>query len=459
MSARILIVEDEPAIRLALSGLLRKQGYEVEQAPSGGDALQKIREGSFDLVLTDLALGDGVSGMDVLRASKGAHPEMPVVMITAHGSEKVAVEAMKAGAEDYVPKPFDNDEMRLVVTRALERTRLAREHALLLERVKREYGFESLIGAGPKMRAIFSQIQKVAETDLSVLVRGESGTGKELVAQAIHQRSPRAQRPFVAVNCAAISRELVESELFGHEKGAFTGANARRIGRFEAAEGGTIFLDEIGDMPLETQGKVLRVLEERSLERVGGNKSIQVDVRVVAATHRDLEADVLRGAYRQDLYYRLKVVELLVPPLRERLEDLPALVDRFLERIAARLGREKRVVSAEAMARLATHAWPGNVRELRHAIEQAAVLASGSEIDVDDLPIASRAGASSGSPSARPSGSFSEAKRNAVDAFERAFLSDALKRHGGNISQTAEAIGMVRQSLQQKLKELGLRGS
>ena len=460
MSARILIVEDEPAIRLALSGLLRKQGYEVEQAASGGDALRKIRDGSFDLVLTDLALGDGVSGMDVLRESKAAHPEMPVVMITAHGSEKVAVEAMKAGAEDYVPKPFDNDEMRLVVTRALERTRLAREHTLLLERVKREYGFGSLIGAGPKMRAIFSQIQKVAETDLSVLVRGESGTGKELVAQAIHQRSPRAQRPFVAVNCAAISRELVESELFGHEKGAFTGANARRIGRFEAAEGGTIFLDEIGDMPLETQGKVLRVLEERSLERVGGNKSIQVDVRVVAATHRDLEADVLRGAYRQDLYYRLKVVELLVPPLRERLEDLPALVDRFLERIAARLGRDKRAVSAEAMARLATHAWPGNVRELRHAIEQAAVLASGSEIDVDDLPIASRAGASSsGSASARPSGSFSEAKRNAVDAFERAFLIDALKRHGGNISQTAEAIGMVRQSLQQKLKELGLRGS
>ena len=454
MSARILVAEDEPAIQLALSGLLRRQGYEVEQAHTGDEALQKIKEGTFDLVLTDLALGAGANGMDVLRASKEAHPETPVVMITAHGSEKVAVTAMKSGAEDYVPKPFDNDEMRLVVTRALDRTRLAREHRLLLDRVKREYGFESLIGAGPAMRRIFEQIQKVAETDLSVLVRGESGSGKELVAQALHQRSPRAERPFVAVNCAAISRDLVESELFGHEKGAFTGANARRIGRFEAADGGTIFLDEIGDMPKETQAKVLRVLEERSFERVGGNKSIRVDVRVVAATHRDLEAEVARGAYRQDLYYRLKVVELVVPPLRDRLEDLPALVDRFLDRLAARLGREKRHLSADAMARLATHAWPGNVRELRHAIEQAAVLASGSEIEEDDLPLMGTASAAK-----RASGSFSAEKRKAVEAFERTFLSDALKQHGGNISQTAEAIGMVRQSLQQKLKELGMRES
>jgi two-component system response regulator AtoC len=458
MSARILVAEDERAIQLALSGLLRRQGYEVEQAFSGAEALAKIEEGTFDLVLTDLALGEGPGGMDVLRASKAAQPETPVVMITAHGSEKVAVTAMKEGAEDYVPKPFDNDEMRLVITRALDRTRLAREHRMLLERVTRDYGFESLIGSGSAMRAIFGQIQKVAETDLTVLVRGESGSGKELVAQAIHQRSPRRDRPFVAVNCAAISRELVESELFGHEKGAFTGASARRIGRFEAAEGGTIFLDEIGDMPLETQGKVLRVLEERSFERVGGNRTLRADVRVVAATHRDLEAEVARGRYREDLYYRLKVVELLVPPLRERLEDLPALVDKFLHALAARLGREKRRVSAEAMARLLSHAWPGNVRELRHAIEQAAVLASGSAIEAADLrvggaPLAEAKGASV--PAA--GGSFSDAKRRAVEDFERTFITSALERHGGNISQTAEAIGMVRQSLQQKIRELGLR--
>jgi len=306
------------------------------------------------------------------------------------------------------------------------------------------------------MRTIFSQIQKVAETDLSVLVRGESGSGKELVAQAIHQRSPRAERPFVAVNCAAISRELVESELFGHEKGAFTGASARRIGRFEAASGGTIFLDEIGDMPLETQAKVLRVLESRSFERVGGNRPIVADVRVVAATHRDLEAEVARGRYREDLYYRLKVVELVVPPLRERLEDLPSLVNRFLEQLASRLKRDERRISARALARLAEHTWPGNVRELRHAIEQAAVFAPGDAIEEADLrlgaPLDPRGASDAGSTT-----SFSEAKRRAVDDFERRFLTNALARHGGNISQTADAIGMARQSLQQKLKELGLR--
>ncbi len=456
MSARILVAEDEPGIQLALGGLLRRQGYAVEQAASGVEAIGMLEQGVFDLVLTDLALGEGPSGMDVLRASKALRAETPVVMITAHGSEKVAVQAMKAGAEDYVPKPFDNDEMRLVVARALERTRLAREHRLLLERVTKDYGFESLIGSGPTMRAVFEQIRRVAETDLTVLVRGESGSGKELVAQAVHQRSPRAERPFVAVNCAAISRELVESELFGHEKGAFTGANARRIGRFEAASGGTIFLDEIGDMPLETQAKVLRVLEERSFERVGGSRTLAADVRVVAATHRDLEGEVARGGYRQDLYYRLKVVELVVPPLRERLEDVPALVDRFLERLASRLGREKRRVSAKAMARLAAHAWPGNVRELRHVVEQAAVLAGGDAIEEADLRLAP-ARAPATPRSATPAATFSEAKRRMVDEFERAYLSEALARHDGNVTQTAEAIGMVRQSLQQKLRELGLR--
>jgi DNA-binding NtrC family response regulator len=363
---------------------------------------------------------------------------------------------MKAGAEDYVPKPFDNDEMRLVVTRALDRTRLAREHRLLLERVRRDFGFETLIGAGSAMQRVFEQMKKVAETDLTVLVRGESGTGKELVAQAIHDASPRAKRPFVAVNCAAISRELVESELFGHEKGAFTGASARRIGRFESADQGTIFLDEIGDMPLETQAKVLRVLQERSFERVGGTKAIEVDVRVVAATHRNLEAEIARGAYRGDLYYRLRVVEIVVPPLRDRVEDIPSLVDRFLEQLGARLGREKMRVSAAAMTRLARHAWPGNVRELRNVVEQAAVLASGASIEEDDLRLGAAPG---GAPVASSAAGlpFAEAKRRAVEEFERAFIAAALRRHDGNISQTAESIGMVRQSLQQKMRDLGMR--
>ena len=453
---RILVVEDERAIQLALSGLLGREGYDVEQAHSGEEALARLADDPpLDLVLTDLALGGSVSGMDVLRASRAARPETPVVMITAHGSERVAVLAMKEGAEDYVPKPFDNDEMRLIVARALERTRLEREHRLLLERVHREHGFGALIGSGPAIRRVFDLMNKVAGTDLTVLVRGESGTGKELVAQAVHDASPRARRPFVAVNCAAISRELVESELFGHEKGAFTGANARRVGRFEAAEGGTIFLDEVGDMPLETQAKVLRVLQERTFERVGGSKTLEADVRVIAATHRDLEGEVARGRWRGDLYYRLRVVEIVVPPLRERLEDLPALVDRFLDHLATRLGREKRRIDAAAMAAVARHSWPGNVRELRNVVEQAAVLAAGPAIEEADLRLEVPRSAPSVPPRA---GSFADAKRALVDDFERTFLADALRQHGGNVSRTAEAIGMVRQSLQQKIRELGLRG-
>jgi DNA-binding NtrC family response regulator len=456
MKPRVLVVEDEAAIRLALGGLLRREGYEVEQADSGEAALARLRGDAFDLVLTDLALGAGASGLDVLRAVKQDRPETPVVLITAHGSEKIAVEAMKAGAEDYVPKPFDNDEIRLTLRRALERTRLERENRELRERMDREWRFENLIGSGPAMRRVFDTIRKVAETDLTVLVRGESGTGKELVAQALHQRSPRRPRPFVAVNCAAISRELVESELFGHEKGAFTGADARRAGRFEAAHGGTIFLDEIGDMPPATQAKVLRVLQERTFERVGGQQPVEVDVRVVAATHRDLEEEVRRGRFREDLYYRLKVVELELPPLRERPEDVPALVEQFLTALAARLERAKMPIAPAALARLARHAWPGNVRELRNVVEQAAVLAGGPVIEEEDLRLPEPGGA--GAPAeAAEGGRFADAKRQAVESFERSFLLAALRANGGNVSRTAAAIGMVRQSLQQKIRELGLR--
>ena len=458
MKARILIVEDERAIQLALSGLLRREGYDVEVAGSGDEALAKLAAAPCDLVLTDLALGRGASGMDVLKGAKRLRPETVVVMITAHGSEKIAVEAMKNGAEDYVPKPFDNDEIRLVVQRALERTRLERENRLLLEQLQKQYGFENLIGTGPAMQRVFATLQKVAETDLTVLVRGESGTGKELVAQALHNLSPRRQRPFVAVNCAAISRELVESELFGHEKGAFTGADARRQGRFEAADGGSILLDEIGDMPAETQAKVLRVLQERSFERVGGSKPIDVDVRVIAATHRNLEDEVKKQRFREDLYYRLKVVTIELPPLRERAEDIPALAQRFLERVTARLGLEKRQLGDAALARLVRHRWPGNVRELANVIEQAAVLAPGAVIEEADLQLggAGEPPAAAADPDAAGL-SFGEAKKRAVDRFERGYLLDALRRSGGNISRAAEAVGMVRQSLQQKIRELGLR--
>jgi DNA-binding NtrC family response regulator len=457
VTARILVVEDERAIQIALSGLLRRQGYEVGVASTGEEAVSKLEETPVDLVLTDLALGRGISGMDVLRHAKELRPETLVVMITAHGSEAIAVEAMKAGAEDYVPKPFDNDEIRLVVQRALDRTRLERENRLLLEQLERQYGFDSLIGSGPAMRRVFETLQKVAETDLTVLVRGESGTGKELVAQALHARSPRRARPFVAVNCAAISRELVESELFGHEKGAFTGADARRLGRFEAADGGTVFLDEIGDMAPETQAKVLRVLQERSLERVGGTKPIQVDVRVVAATHRNLEEDVKSGRFREDLYYRLKVVEIELPPLRERREDVPALAQRFLGQVTERLGLEKKRIGEAALARLVRHPWRGNVRELQNAIEQAAVMAPGAEIQEADLNLPEAEAPPPGAEADVAGLGFGEAKKRVVESFERSYLLDALRCHGGNVSRTAESIGMVRQSLQQKIRELGLR--
>jgi len=452
---KILVVEDERAIALALTGLLRKEGYDVASCGSHAEAVRALADG-FDLVITDLALGNGPSGMDVLRAAKDARADTPVLVITAHGSEKVAVAAMKAGAEDYVPKPFDNDEIRLLVRRILERTEITREHRLLLERVERDFGTGPVVGSGPAMRRVFETISRVADTDLSVLIRGESGTGKEIVAQALHHRSSRKPHPFIAVNCAAISRELVESELFGHEKGAFTGAAARRIGKFEAATNGTVFLDEIGDMPLETQAKVLRVLEERTLERVGGNRPVEVNVRIVAATHRDLEAEVARAKFRQDLYYRLKVVEITLPPLRERIEDVPALAERFLEKLATRLGRERIRLSPTAVSVLAQHDWPGNVRELRNVVEQAAVLAPGAAIEADDLQLKS---GSATPASAGASQTFAEAKRHAVEEFERRYLTQALRAHGGNISRTAEALGMVRQSLQQKLRELGLRAA
>jgi two-component system response regulator AtoC/two-component system nitrogen regulation response regulator NtrX len=457
---RILVVEDEHAIRIALNGLLKREGYEVELAADGEIAMAALDAKPFDLVLTDLALGRGASGMDVLEHAKSLRVETAVVMITAHGNEKIAVDAMKAGAEDYIPKPFDNDEIRVVVRRALDRYRLEREHRLLLERVQREFGYENIIGTSPGMRKVYETIQKVAETDLSVLIRGESGTGKELVAQAIHNTSGRRNRPFVAVNCAAINQELVESELFGHEKGAFTGADQRRVGRFELADDGTIFLDEIGDMAADTQAKVLRVLEEQSFERVGGSQAVEVDVRVVAATHRNLEEEVREGRFREDLYYRLKVVQVELPPLRERGEDLPSLSDRFLGQVAERLDREKKNLSPKAMSRLLEHSWPGNVRELRNVLEQASVLSSGDEIDVSDLQLGAAPVRTTPSPAMAAidaEATFADAKKQMIENFERQFLMSALDKNDGNVSQTARDIGMVRQSLQQKIRDLDLR--
>jgi len=445
---------------LALKGLLTKEGYQVDTAGGGEEALRKLETGNFHLVITDLSM-DGVGGMQVLERGKSIDPDLAVIMITAYGSEKIAVQAMKLGAADYIPKPFDNDELRVVVRRVMETALLRRDHRRLLEQVQGDFGLDQIIGRSPAMRRVFETIEKVADTDVTVLIRGESGTGKELVANALHYRSPRRSKPMIKMNCAALSRELVESELFGHERGAFTGAIARREGKFEAADGGTLFLDEVGDMPLETQAKLLRAIQEKEFERVGGNTPIRVDVRLLAATNHDLEAAVRAGRFREDLYYRLRVIELVIPPLHERREDIPLLVDRFLRDAAQRFQREIKPLTGDALRAVVAHEWKGNVRELRSAVEQALLLASGAEITAADVigssaPLPADTAGTPAVDGANASGSFREAKERAVATFERTFLLQALRRHGGNITKAAEEVGMYRQNFQQKMRELGI---
>jgi DNA-binding NtrC family response regulator len=459
MNGRILVVDDEKAMVLALKGVLSKEGYRVETAGSGEEALRKIETGDFHVVVTDLSM-DGVSGMQVLERARAFDSDLAVIMITAYGSEKTAVQAMKLGAADYVPKPFDNDELRIVVRKAMENALLKRDHRRLLQQVQDSFGFEQIVGRSPAMRRVFDSIEKIADTDVTVLIRGDSGTGKELVSNALHYRSPRRSKPMVKMNCAALSRELVESELFGHERGSFTGAVARREGKFEAADGGTLFLDEVGDMPLETQAKLLRAIQEKEFERVGGNEPIKVDVRLIAATNHDLEAAVRAGRFREDLYYRLRVVELAIPPLQERRDDIPLLVDHFLKRAAEHFQRPMKPLTAEALQACMTYSWPGNVRELRSAVEQALLLAPGTEITAGDLFQSNR---TAPSPAAAPAAgaaamptSFREAKDQMVESFEREFLVQALRRHSGNITKAAEEIGMYRQNFQQKMRELGI---
>jgi nitrogen regulation protein NR(I) len=453
MKGTILIIDDERSIRVGLKGLLTKEGYEVAAAESGDEALRLLDNQFFALALTDLRM-PGMDGLTLLQRIKARRPDTVVMMMTAYGSEKIAVEAMKAGAHDYIVKPFDNDEVKILVRQALEQTALRREVRQLRERLDTAFRFESILGTSPAMQRVFEVMQKVAPTDLTVLITGESGTGKELIANALHQSSPRKNGPFIKVNCAAMARELVESELFGHEKGAFTGAIAAREGKFEAADGGTLFLDEIGDMSLETQAKVLRVLQERELERVGGNRTIKVEVRVIAATNRNLQQMVQEGKFREDLFYRLNVVPIALPPLRERREDIPLLATHFLKEAEARHGGEPRSFSPGAHRVLLEAPWPGNVRELKNVIDAAAVLATGAEIDAADLRLSQHAPSVSVIP---PTLTFKEAKQQIVDAFERDFITRALRHHHNNITKAAEEMGMHRQQLQQKIRELGLR--
>lgn len=454
MKNSILVVDDERSIRVGLKGLLSKEGYDVTTAENGTEALPLLASQEYALVLTDLRMA-GLDGLNLLKKITEQYPDTLVMLMTAYGSEKIAVEAMKAGARDYLVKPFDNDEVKILVRQALDQRALQHQVQHLHARLDAAFRFDNILGSSPAMHRVFDIVKKVAPTDLTVLITGESGTGKELIANAVHQSSPRKTGPFIKVNCAAMARELVESELFGHEKGAFTGAAAAREGKFEAADGGTLFLDEIGDMSLETQAKVLRVLQEREVERVGGNRTIKVDVRVVAATNKHLPRMVQEGKFREDLFFRLNVVPVLLPPLRERQEDIPLIANHFLKEITTRYGQGPAIFSADAYVLLLSASWPGNVRELKNVVESAAVLAPGPEIHAADLRL--------NQPSSPPEGlsptTFKDAKQQVIDAFERDFITRALQRHQGNITKAAAEMGMLRQQLQQKIRELGLKES
>ena len=385
-SARLLVVDDDRNHAEAMQMALERDGYVVEIADTFQAAMDRFPIRKYDVVLTDLMLGDG-NGLDLLKEIRERRPEVSVFLITGYGSVETAVEAMQVGAADYLTKPVNLAELRTRVERELEKQRLAEDNQELRKALNRRFGLEGMIGNAPGMVRVFDLLRQVGPTDATVLVLGESGTGKELIASALHRLSPRSKRRFVAVNCAALTESLIESELFGHTKGAFTGAHEGKEGKFEFADGGTIFLDEIGDMPLSTQGKLLRVLENREVVPVGANASRPIDVRIVAATNRDLKERIAKGEFREDLYYRLAVVEVETPALRDRLEDLPLLVDHFMHAFAERHGKTIPSISEDLLFVLRAHSWPGNVRELRNAVETMVVLDTDGSLGVEDLPL------------------------------------------------------------------------
>ncbi len=455
---KLLIVDDEQTARYGMRRAVDFKGR-IFEAANLAAATRIWQEEQPELVLLDLNLA-GESGFDLLQTVQDSGAPTKVVIITAHGNEKIAVEAMRRGAFDYLSKPFDIDDLRLTVRNALDQIQLREENQALKQEIAALAGSGEIIGTSESMQAVYSVLEKVSEIDVTVLLLGESGSGKELIARELHRRSPRSGSPFVTVNCAAIPENLVESELFGHEKGAFTGAVNRRIGKFEQADKGTLFLDEIGDMNLETQAKVLRAVEDRRIERLGGTQSIEVDVRLVSATHRNLKQMVKDGQFREDLYYRLEVVKIEVPALRERRQDIPLLERHFRAIFSDRYKKESPDIAPAALARLVEFPFPGNVRQLRNLVERLVVLNGTGVIEERDLPDEVRF--------YRPSDELDPSEpcldlfykmdyRTAREAFEIRYLVRKLKEHENNISRTAQAIGIHRQSLQQKIRELNLR--
>ena len=450
--ATLLVVDDEKHQRESLQMILEDEGYRVTAAADGRQALALAGETHPEVVLTDLKM-PGLSGMDLVRALADGPLPPRVILITAHGSVERAREAHRLGAFDYMSKPVVADELLFRVERAVESHRL-NERALRLERRLKGDGLEAMVGESAAMREVFRLVEKIAPTQSTVLVRGESGTGKELVARAIHSRSTRAARPFQAINCAAIPENLLESELFGHEKGSFTGADARKTGLFEAASGSTLFLDEIGDLSLPLQGKILRTLQERELRRVGGNETIPVDVRVVAATNRDLEAMMKSGQFREDLFYRLNVIPIVLPPLRERGSDIPALVQRFLEKANATHGTSVAEIDPAALDLLVRHPWPGNIRQLESVVERAVLLCEGTVVRPVDLPLEIRLQTS---PAARPYGFEIPPEGIDIEDLERQLIVQAMERSAWVIARAARLLGLTYRTLQYRLEKFGIR--
>ena len=457
----LLLVEDKNELRAMLRKALERNGHSVEEASDGSAAIQKLRAKRYQMVLTDLKM-PGASGLEVLRESKQSDSTIPVILLTAFGSVDEAVSAMKEGAFDFIQKPVDLDHLKLLVERATRQQELLRENLILREEFASRYGFPRIVGDSPAMQAVSHQLQKVAPTDTTVLLLGESGTGKELFARAIHQLSHRREQPFIALNCAAIPETLLENELFGHERGAFTGAGNRKAGKIELAQRGTLFLDEIGELPLASQAKLLRVLEERRFERVGGTQSVDVDLRIVVATNRDLAARVREKLFREDLFFRISAVPLVIPPLRDRGDDLFLLAAHFLERFSRELAKPPLTLSDQTLRRLREYPWPGNVRELQNALERAAILTDTPEIGPALLPTLAAPVQADGVPQNLVpqnfswEGSFDDVTARAQLHVERVLLESALKESLWNKTRAAEKLGITPKTLLAKMRATGL---
>lgn len=453
MSEHILIVDDDNAFRIATSAVLEDHGYTVEIAPSAEQAKQMFAPGKFDLVLSDLVM-EGMNGIELLRWIKHASPETPLMMITGYASVKTAVEAIRLGAYDYITKPCDNDELLIKVQRVLEDRNKDRQILQLREEIRGSHSFANIVSQSDLMHGVFKSARQVADTDATVLILGETGTGKEMLAKAIHFNSNRKAMPFIVITCSALSESLLESELFGHEKGAFTGAQQRRIGKFEDANGGTVFLDEIGDVPLHLQTKLLRVLQEKEIERVGGNRPVPVDVRVIAATNKNLAAMTKTGQFREDLFYRLNVFPIALPPLRQRIDDIPLLADYFIRKHAGLTGGRVTGLAAIVQSSLAGYHWPGNIRELENVLKRALIKTDGTHVTSVEL----HAGGQSfvASPEILGETAFKDFIKTIVQKAESRYLTEMLERHQGNVKVVAELMDIDRKTVYKKVDEYGI---